>query len=248
MIRHLRATMFAFLAGLAALGGSIAAQAASTTSYQIMVETRTDGTAPFEVYLASFASLADVFSGTTSAPTDFTDLAISPDYQIAGLTWDGSAYRALVQTRNDGTAPFEVYLASFASLDDVFSGTTSAPTDFTDLAISPDYQIADFTWDGSAYRMLVETRADGTAPFEVYLASFATLDDLFSGITSGPTDFTQIAISPDYQIAGFSSVTTTIMDPPPSVPEPTTWAMMLAGFAMVGSTMRGRRTIRIAIA
>jgi hypothetical protein len=298
MFRSFRKTCVAFAAGAALLGSSVAALAETTTSYQVLVETRTDGTAPFEVFLASFASLDAVFAGATSPPTDFTDIAISPDYQIGGMTWDGSAYRVLVETRDDGTAPFEVFLASFATLDDVFAGVTSPPTDFTEIAISPDYQIAgltwdgsayrvlvetrddgtapfevflasfatlddlrtgitsdptdfteiaispdyqiaDMTWDGSAYRVLVETRDDGTAPFEVFLASFATLDDLFAGITSDPTDFTEIAISPDYQIAGFSSVTT--VTPPPRVPEPATWSLMIIGAGATGLVLRRRR-------
>jgi cytosine/uracil/thiamine/allantoin permease len=204
-----------------------------------LVETRADGTAPFEVFLASFATLDDLFAGVTSTPTDFTQIAISPDFQIAGLTWDGSAYRVLVETRADGTAPFEVFLASFTTLADLFAGTTVAPTDFTQIAISPDYQIADLTWDGSAYRVMVETRADGTAPFEVFLASFATLDDLFAGTTGALTDFTQIAISPDYQIAGFSSVTTET-SPPGSVPEPASLCLILVGLGAARFTMRRR--------
>jgi hypothetical protein len=158
---------------------------------------------------------------------------------LAALASPVTSYQVLVETRADGTAPFEVFLASFATLDDVFAGTTSTPTDFTQIAISPDFQIAGMTWDGSAYRVLVQTRADGTAPFEVFLASFATLDDLFAGTTGALTDFTQIAISPDYQIAGFSSVTTET-SPPGSVPEPASLCLILVGLGAARFTMRRR--------
>jgi hypothetical protein len=205
-------------------------------SYRLMVETRQDGTAPNEVFVASYATLNDVFAANTGSPTGFTQIAIAPDYRIVGLAYDGS-YRVMVETRLDGTAPYEVFLASFATLDDLFTGTTAAPTNFTEIAISPDFQIADFTYDGS-YRVMVETRLDGTAPYEVFLASFATLDDLFAGTTATPTNFTEIAIAPSYQIVGFTGEWL----PAAAVPEPATGLLFALGLAGAGwISARARR-------
>ncbi len=242
---RLPAVCAALVFGLSSLGWNATAVAETSTSYQIMVETRVDGAAPTEVYIASFASLADVFSATVGAPTGFSEIEITPNYKITGLTWDGSAYRVLVETRLDGAAPTEVYLASFATLDDLFTSTVGPETGFTEIEITPDYQIAGLTWDGAAYRVLVETRLDGAAPTEVYLASFATLDDLFTSTIGAETGFTEIEITPNYQIVGFSSVTT-FTPPPPAVPEPATWGLMIVGFGGIGMAMRRRQGPRLA--
>jgi hypothetical protein len=154
-----------------------------------------------------------------------------------------TAYQLLLQSRVDTAAPNEVYLASFASLDDVITETIGSPTGFTDIDVTPDYQIAGMTWDGAAYRVLLQSRADTAAPAEVFLASFATLDDLFSETLGSPTDFTQIDVAPAFQIVGFSSVTTVMPPPPPpppAVPEPATWSMMIIGVGATGFVMRRR--------
>ena len=184
-------------AAVASFAGS-----ALASPYHVMVQSRQDAVAPTEVYVASFDTLDDVFSANLGAPNGFTQISVTPDYQIAGFTYDGS-YRVMLQTRVDSSAPTEVYLASFDTLDDVFSANLGAPAGFSQIAISPAYQIVGFAYDGS-YRLLLQTRQDAAAPAEVYLASFDTLDDVFSASIGAATGFTQISITPDYQIADFT--------------------------------------------
>jgi hypothetical protein len=165
-------------------------------------------------------------------------LAISVLLASFAGTADASSFQLLLETRQDSTAPFETYLASFATLDDVFNGTIGSPTDFTQLEIAPDYQVAGLTYDGS-YHLLLETRQDSTAPFETYLATFATLDDVFNATIGSPTDFTQLEIAPDYRIAGFSTDYLPVVAPPASVPEPGTLALL--GLGIFGMSVSRRR-------
>ncbi len=211
--------------------------------YRVILQTRTDSSPPFEVFTASFATLNDVFSGASGANTGYTQIDVAPSYQIVGLTWDGSAYRALLETRVDSTAPFEVFLASFATLNDLFSANLGSPAGYTQVDVAPNYQITDFTWDGSAYRVMLETRTDSTAPFEVFVASFATLNDLISGNSGSTTGYSQIDVAPAYQVVGFASTTTFTPPPPPppTVPEPATWALMTIGVGLLGASLRRRR-------
>ncbi|GAA3897481.1 hypothetical protein GCM10022276_15580 [Sphingomonas limnosediminicola] len=91
------------------------------------------------------------------------------------------------------------------------------------------------------YQVLLESRVDAAAPNEVYLASFATLDDVFSQTIGSPTGFTQLAVSPSFQIADFAATTITTGDVGGSVPEPATWALMLFGFGGLGLAIRRSR-------
>jgi hypothetical protein len=56
---------------------------------------------------------------------------------------------------------------------------------------------------------------------------------------AGPVDVTKF-LSPDLRDAGFKAIFTSDGD---GVPEPATWAMMLVGFAGLGSVLRQRKTI-----
>jgi hypothetical protein len=181
-LRKLGIALVAATLSLVWTGG--AAEAASTTSYQLMLQSRSDTAAPNEVYLASFASLDDVFSQTIGAPTGFTQIEITPGFEITGMTKDASGFRVLLQSRADTAALGEVYLASFNSLDDIFSQTIGSPTAFTQIEITPGFRIADFTWDGSGYRMLLQSRLDAAAPnFRIVgFSSVTTMDPLPPGV------------------------------------------------------------------
>lgn len=185
-------------------GPALASVATTTTSYQLMLQSRQDLAAPNEVFIASFASLDDLRNGNTSSRTGFTQLGISPSFAISGFTADDSGYRVLLQSRQDAAAPNEVFLASFASLQEVFDGNVANPSGFTQIGISPGFKIAGFTYDPGGYRLLLQSRVDTAAPNEVFLATYKTLDDLRNANQTSPTGFSQIGISPAFEIAGFT--------------------------------------------
>lgn len=60
---------------------------------------------------------------------------------------------------------------------------------------------------------------------------------VFSGSLSNP-----VFMPGTFNFTGFSSGTLTVSEVAAAVPEPATWAMMIGGFALVGSTMRRRKT------
>ena len=64
----------------------------------------------------------------------------------------------------------------------------------------------------------------------------------FAGDTVFTGSFSNPVFSPGtYKFGGFSSGTLTISAIAAAVPEPATWAMMIAGFGMVGGALRHRR-------
>jgi hypothetical protein len=50
----------------------------------------------------------------------------------------------------------------------------------------------------------------------------------------------------DFQNIGFTANVSVPVDPVPGIPEPATWAMLIAGFGLVGSAARRRRRIAVA--
>jgi len=137
------------------------------SGYKLALQSRVDSSAPNEVYMASFDTYDDLFSGNIGAGSSFTQINISSPYQITGLTYDGR-YRMALQTRLDGAAPNEVYLASFDTYDDLLNGNTGVGTDFTDIGVSPDYQIVGLTYDGK-YRLTVQSGVDNNPRKEAHL-------------------------------------------------------------------------------
>jgi type IV pilus assembly protein PilY1 len=125
------------------------------------------------------------------------------------------------------------------------AGCSGTPGDFIDLGPFDHGANFDFRFDGlDADESFTFTIFYGAAPTErgalvslnavgaeVYSLGQAADDRL--GTTPGRSTF----------IFGFKGVGGVIVDPP-VVPEPATWAMMIAGFGLVGAAARRRRTLR----
>jgi hypothetical protein len=209
------------------------------SAYRVLLQSRDDASAGSEVFLASYASLDALLVSQLTAPSQFSQINVGPSFQINGLTWDGSAYRVLLQSRDDASAGSEVFLASYASLDALLVSQLTAPSQFSQINVGPSFQISDFTWDGSAYRVLLQSRDDASAGSEVFLASYASLDALLVSQLTAPSEFTQINVGQAYRIAGFASVSSTT-DSAEDVAEPATWAMMIFGLAAAAVMSRRR--------
>jgi hypothetical protein len=213
------------------------------SAYRLMLQTRVDAFAPDEVFVASYASEAALLANTPFV-TGYSQIGIGAAYRVAGLTYDGAAYRLMLQTRVDAGVPDEIFIASYASFDALMANTPFV-TGFTQIGINPSYAVKDFTWDGSAYRLLLQTRNDAFAPDEVFIASYSSFADLLAN-TPFTSSFTQIGINAAYEVVGFASVTTTIVDPPPpGVPEPESWALLLPGFGSTGFMLRRRKAVAL---
>ncbi|WP_017669157.1 PEPxxWA-CTERM sorting domain-containing protein [Sandarakinorhabdus sp. AAP62] len=216
------------------------------SAYRMMLQSRTDTAAPDEVYIASYANYADLLIGKLGPGSTFTQIGISSAFRIAGLAYDGS-YRMMLQSRADTAAPNEIYIASYATYADLLSGTLGPGSTFTQVGISSAFIAQGFDWDGSAYRLMLQSRADTAAPDEVYIASYATYADLLAGKLGPGSNFTQIGISSAFSIGGLAAEI--VRDPPPpppppGIPEPQSWALMILGFGSTGLAMRRRRLQR----
>lgn len=167
------------------------------------------------------------------------------------------------------TASAEVFVG-----DTTGGPTWNRPFTMTDLsAIGTDtpYAVDSFTvsadgsydflstvsgWDN--FLLLYEVSFDPLDQFTNLLA----LNDDFSGIgTSGfsfalSTGVTYLAVTTGYDNDDFGAYTLEVTGPGdvipgdggPSVPEPASWAMMLAGMGAIGYAMRHRRSVNVSFA
>jgi len=225
------------------------------SAFRVMYETRADAGAATELYVASYATLDDLFNSSfAGSPSGFTQINVNSDYSVVGFAQDSGGYRVMYETRTDADASTELYIASYATLDDLFNSSfAGAPSGFTQINVNSDYSVVGFTHDGGGYRLMYETRADAGAATELYLATYATLDDLFNSSFSGsPSGFTQIDVNPDYSVVGIAAFETFDGRPDGTggpgpgggggggVPEPATWSLLILGFGAAGAALRAR--------
>ena len=219
------------------LAGAIEAKAAP---YRMLLESDANADPGDEVYALSYASWSDLLNGDFSDGV-FTQIGISSLYSIADFTFDGTAYRMLLESDANADPGEEVYALSYASWDDLLNGNFSAGA-FTQIGISSPYSIAGLTFDGTAYRMLLESDANADPGDEVYALSYASWDDLLNGDFSAGA-FTQIGISSPYSIAGFDAFQADA--PTATVPEPSTLFLFSVCLASALAGRAGRQRLRL---
>ncbi len=218
---------------------SIRAFAYAFGGYQMILESRNDKYGGEELYLMSYASLADVRSNTPSymgyLPTD-----IDGGYSLAGLTVAGGTLQLFLQPNEDVDGYKRLYLVNYDSLDALKSGSVSSEYELG-ATIGIGYSSRGVTFDGTRYHMLLQLLADRESDEEpdLYLASFLGLDGLRNDVLDSG-QFLPINIGRHYEVAGFS-IDPSVQGPPSGVPEPGSWMMLVAGVGAVGGAMRAKR-------
>jgi len=205
-----------------------------TRAALIALALSTTGLAQATVYTSEAAfdaanpGLATVdFSGLT---TSITDLA-SP-FVKDGLTFSAPALTA-VSTNFWGSVD--------SLLDDTFNGSitmTFAPVTAVGFYVAGDYYdgtpISISFYDGA--NLLFSATPDVGGVYGAF--TFYGIDDIGS--------FDRVVLD-SASTGGFASIGPVTIGEMTAVPEPTTWAMMIGGFALAGAAMRGARR-RVAFA
>ena len=129
--------------------------------------------------------------------------------------------------------------------------------------MSLDFNSGTSTWSLTAFDLLLGQQFDTTNAGLMQELALQTIGGTLNGVVGlqdGTTDFlfsfnpTASVSTPfmrfslgNLQVPLFQQITITRLDaPPPGVPEPGTWAMMLVGFAGMGLAMRRRKTTALA--
>jgi hypothetical protein len=108
----------------------------------------------------------------------------------------------LLESNVDAAGGDEIFLATFDTFADVIDFNLSNST-FSQVNIRSDFSVGGFTYDGSAYQLLLESDADAAGGDEIFLATFDTITELVDFNLSGST-FSQVNIRSDFSVGGFS--------------------------------------------
>ncbi len=88
--------------------------------------------------------------------------------------------------------------------------------------------------------VFVASNSGGGLLIDVPISFYVTGPQLFSGTTARPTFHTGTFLLADFS-DGPEDNTLVISEANAAIPEPATWAMMIAGFGLIGSALRRRR-------
>ena len=152
-----------------------------------------------EVFLVTYNNQANLVSNTIDAQA-FSALNINEDFSAADFAFDGSGYHLLLES-NANLAAEEVFLVNYANFADV-GANTIASQGFLPLNINEDFSIGGFTFDGSAYHLLLESNAN-LEDDEVFLVTYNSWDHLLSN-TIDSQGFLPLNINEDFSIGGFA--------------------------------------------
>lgn len=206
--------------------------------YRLALSTRADGAAGSELFIATYATYADLVNSPAAVGGDFSGIDVGPGYRVAGLAYDGQ-YRLALTTRADGAAGSELFIATYATYADLVNSPAAVGGSFSGIDIGSGYEVASLTYDGQ-YRLALTTRNDAAAGAELFIATYASFADLIGSPAAVGGDFSGIDIGPGYRIAAlaFEPAADT---PPNGVPEPAGAALLLLGLGALVGTRRLRR-------
>jgi hypothetical protein len=193
------------------------------SAYAAVVETRVDAPGGQELFVETFPTLNDFVQTGVHTNLGFSLLNIDPAFELAGFTFDGSKYVAVVETRADAPGGQELFVETFPTLNDFVQTGVHANPGFSLLNIDPAFRLAALTYDGSEYLAVVETRTDAPGGQELFVEGFPTLNDFVQTGAHKNYGFSLLDIDPAFELAGF----TTEIAPTVAAPEPTTAAILL---------------------
>lgn len=152
---------------------------------------------------------------------------------------NGAQYTDTYSTTQPGYSPQPGTVATF-----LFSGLGSGWTQGAMTFDLADFQASTFGATIVTYNGIVQNWAFNDGYPRTAIHSFDLQQDVLNSINTLGSLTVKIDRAGSGDFYGFDYAKLTdfnIVNPMPSVPEPATWMMMIAGFALVGSTIRRRR-------
>lgn len=152
-----------------------------------------------EVFLVTYNTQAHLVSNTIDAQA-FSNLNINEDFSAGDFAIDSGGYHLLLES-NANLENEEVFLVNYASFAD-FETNTIQSQQFLSLNINEDFSIGGFTFDGSAYHVLLESNAN-LEDEEVFLVTYNSWDHFLSN-TIDSQGFIDLNINEDFSLGGLA--------------------------------------------
>jgi hypothetical protein len=172
------------------------------SGYSVLLESNADRTSN-EIYLANYASYADLLSNTLASTSAYSALNVSSAFSVGGYTFDGSGYSVLLESNADRTSN-EIYIAHYDDYAALLSNTLSARSAYSSLNVSSAFSVGGFTFDGSGYSVLLESNVDRVNN-EIYLANYASFDDLISNTLASTSAYSALNVSSAFGVGGLAA-------------------------------------------
>ncbi|MCB1968428.1 MAG: PEP-CTERM sorting domain-containing protein [Candidatus Accumulibacter sp.] len=170
--------------------------------YSVLLESNADRSSN-EIYLANYASYVDLLSNTLDGSSAFSTLNVSSNFSVGGFTYDPSGYSVLLESDADRSSN-EIYIAHYVDYAALLSNTLSPRSGYSALNVSSNFSVGGFTFDGSGYSVLLESDID-RANNEIYLANYASFDDLISNTLASTSAYSDLNVSSAFSVGGLAA-------------------------------------------
>ena len=127
-------------------------------------------------------------------------LVIASVLLSAALPAQAVPYGVLLESNGDRGANNEVYALTYDQWTDALANNIATQS-FTPLDINPLFGLTGFTFDGSVYRMLLESNGDRGANNEIYALTYNSWNDVLTN-TIAEQYFLPLDINPVFSAAG----------------------------------------------
>ena len=232
---HIQGCGRLWVAALVFLAVSMMSTMATALPLRVLFETDADVTSN-ELAINTYPTYGDFFADTNSS-SQFSTINVNSPFIARGITYDGTAYRVLFETRADATSN-ELAINSYPTLTDLLNDTNST-SQFSVININSPFSVGGFAYDSSGYHVLFETDADVTSN-ELAINTYPTLTDLLND-TNGTSTFSDINVNSPFSVAGFL-IEPEVSGGPGAIDEPPPVFLFAFGLAILGLTSRLRAT------
>ena len=171
------------------------------TGYSALLESNDDRSSN-EIYVANYASYADLLSNTLAPTSAYSLLNVSSAFSVGGFTFDGTGYSVLLESDADRSTN-EIYIAHYASYADLLSNTLDPKSGYSALNVSSNFSVGGISFDGGGYSVLLESDADRSTN-EIYLANYASYEDLINNTLAPTSGYSLLNISSAFSVGGLA--------------------------------------------